>query len=220
MFIKLIQETALMTLIDDFRLLEKNGFKLLPYKLAKSEKEALAAAKKIGYPVAMKIISPQVVHKTDIGGVKLRIRNEEGLRHAYKDLVDAAKGKQVDGVLVQKMARKGVELIIGGKYDEQFGHMIVLGFGGVYVEVFKDITARICPITKDDVKEMVSELKAHPILEGMRGEKAIHIDSLELLMVRACRFMQKENVQEMDLNPVIFDERGYDIVDARFRLMK
>ncbi|MEM4166533.1 MAG: acetate--CoA ligase family protein [Candidatus Bilamarchaeaceae archaeon] len=209
-----------MTMIDDFKLLEKNKFKLLPYGLAKSEEEAIAIAKKIGYPVALKIISPEIVHKTDVGGVRLNIKNEEVLRLTYKELTEAAKNKKLEGILIQKMARKGLELIIGGVYDEQFGHMIILGFGGVYVEVFKDITARICPINKYDVIEMVRELKSHPIIMGTRGKKAINIQGLEELMIKVCRFMQKENVAEMDLNPVIFDEKGYDIVDVRFRLME
>ncbi|MEM3625252.1 MAG: acetate--CoA ligase family protein [Candidatus Bilamarchaeaceae archaeon] len=209
-----------MTMIDDFKLLEKNKFKLLPYGLAKSEEEATAIAKKIGYPVALKIISPEIVHKTDVGGVRLNIKNEEVLRLTYKELTEAVKNKKLEGILVQKMARKGLELIIGGVYDEQFSHMIILGFGGVYVEVFKDITARICPINKYDVIEMVRELKSHPIIMGTRGKKAINIQGLEELMIKVCRFMQKENVAEMDLNPVIFDEKGYDIVDVRFRLME
>lgn len=208
-----------MTMIDDFALLEKNSFKLLPYALATTEDKALALARKIGYPVALKVVSPDVIHKTDIGGVKLGIKNDEVLKHAYLELVTNAKGKKLDGILVQKMARKGIELIIGGVHDQQFGHMIVLGFGGVYVEVFKDITARICPITKKDVMEMVGELKTHPILMGARGKKAIHLPSLEELMIKTCRFMAKERVQELDLNPVVFDEKGYDIVDARFKVM-
>lgn len=209
-----------MTMIDDFKLLEKNKFRLLPYGLAKTEEEAVVLAQKIGYPVALKIVSPEVVHKTDVGGVKLNIKNEEVLRFTYRELKDAVKDKELDGILVQKMARRGLELIIGGVYDEQFGHMIILGFGGVYVEIFKDITARICPITKYDVLEMVRELKSHPIIMGTRGKKAININGLEELMIKTCRFMQKEKVVEMDLNPIIFDEKGYDIVDVRFRLIK
>lgn len=209
-----------MTMIDDFKMLEKNGFKLLPYGLAKTEDEAVALAKKIGYPVVLKVVSPEIIHKTDVGGVKVNIKNEEGVRLMYKELVAAANGKKLDGILVQKMARKGLELIIGGVYDKQFGHMIILGFGGVYVEIFKDITARLCPINKYDVLEMVRELKSHPIIMGARGKKAININSLEEVMIKACRFMQKEKIAEMDLNPVVFDEKGYDIIDARFRLME
>ncbi len=205
-----------MTLIDDFTLLEKHGFRLLPYSLAKDEDGAAAAAKKIGYPVAMKIVSPDILHKTDVGGVRVNIKSEESLRIAYREIVQSASGKKVDGVLVQKMARKGVELIIGGKKDPQFGHMIVLGLGGIYVEIFRDISARICPLLPPDVDEMVAELKVHPLLEGARGEKPIDRKALGALVVKACAFMQKEDIKEMDLNPVVFDEQGCDIVDARF----
>ncbi len=205
-----------MTLIDDFTLLEKHGFRLLPYSLAKDEDAAAAAAKKIGFPVAMKIVSPDILHKTDVGGVRVNIKSEESLRIAYREIVQSASGKKVDGVLVQKMARKGVELIIGGKKDPQFGHMIVLGLGGIYVEIFRDISARICPLLPPDVDEMVAELKVHPLLEGARGEKPIDRKALGALVVKACAFMQKEDIKEMDLNPVVFDEEGCDIVDARF----
>jgi len=203
-------------LIDDFKLLEKHGFRLLPYTLAKNEEEALKAARKIGYPVAMKIVSPEIEHKTDVGGVKVNIKSEEALRISFKDIMQGASGKKVDGVLVQKMARKGVELIIGGKKDPQFGHMIVLGLGGIYVEIFRDISARICPLRASDVDEMVSELKVHPLLEGARGKKPINKKTLEHLVLKVCGFMLKEDIKEMDLNPVVFDEKGCDIIDARF----
>ncbi len=205
-----------MTLMDDFSLLEKHGFKLLPYALAGSEEDAARAAKKIGYPVAMKIVSPDILHKTDVGGVRVNVKSEEAMRIAYREIVQSAAGKKVDGVLIQKMARKGVELIIGGKKDPQFGHMIVLGLGGIYVEIFRDISARICPLVPPDVDEMVAELKVHPLLEGARGKKPINRKALEQLIIRACAFMQKEDIKEMDLNPVVFDEEGCDIVDARF----
>jgi acyl-CoA synthetase (NDP forming) len=205
-----------MTVIDDFALLEKHGFRLLPYYLAKSEVDAIAGAKKIGYPVALKIVSPGISHKTDVGGVKLKIKDERSLRIAYEEIVQSAKSNQIDGVLVQKMARKGVELIIGGKKDPQFGHMIILGLGGIYVEIFRDVSARLCPLASEDVDEMVAELKSHPLLEGARGEKPINKKVLEQLVLRACKFMAQEDIKEMDLNPVIFDENGCDIVDARF----
>ena len=205
-----------MAMLDDFRLLEKNGFRLLPYKLAASEDEAAQAAKKIGYPIAMKVVSDEISHKSDIGGVKVKIRDEAALRLAYREIMDNVKGHNVDGILVQKMARKGIELIIGGKKDPQFGHMIVLGLGGIYVEIFRDVTARICPVTDDDVKEMVEELKSHPLLEGARGTKPIDMKALRGMVLGACKFIMKEDIKELDLNPVIFDENGGDIVDVRF----
>jgi hypothetical protein len=131
-------------------------------------------------------------------------------------MIERNKGKKIEGVIVQKMARKGVELIIGGKKDPQFGQMLVLGLGGIYVEIFKDVSARICPVEAKDVEEMISELKSHPLLEGARGKKPINKKELEKLVIRASQFMIKEDIKEMDLNPVICDEFGCDIIDARF----
>ena len=205
-----------MSILDKFKTLEKNSFKIVPYDVAHSENEAVKIAKKLKYPVAMKIISKEISHKTDIGGVKIKLKSEDAVRLAYKEMMENTKKFKTQGVLIQKMARKGIELIIGGKKDPQFGHMVVLGLGGIYVEVFKDITARICPIKKQDVKEMVYELKSHPILMGIRGQKAIHMKSLENLLIKTCKFMKKENIKEMDLNPVVFDSKGCDIIDVRF----
>ena len=206
-----------MTIIDDFKFLKKHGFAPLPYALARSEKEVVEAGKRIGYPLVLKVVSPEIIHKTDVGGVIIGIKNRKALRAAYNEIMENTRGKKVDGVLVQKKARKGIELIIGGKKDEQFGHLVVIGLGGIYVEVFRDISARICPISREDVKAMIMELKSHPIIMGTRGRRAIHIKSLEDLVLRICRFMERENVSEMDLNPVIFNENGYDIIDVRFR---
>jgi len=205
-----------MALLDDFKTLERNGFKLMPYGLARSEDEAVAAAKKMGYPVALKVVSEQISHKSDIGGVKIRLRDETSLRLAYKEILDNTRKFKIDGVLVQKMARRGIELIIGGKKDPQFGHMVVLGLGGIYVEIFRDVTARICPVTEKDVEEMIGELKSHPLIEGARGQKAIDIKALKATVLNVCRFIRKEDIKELDLNPVIFDEKGGDIIDARF----
>ncbi|MFA6530983.1 MAG: acetate--CoA ligase family protein [Candidatus Micrarchaeia archaeon] len=205
-----------MGMIEDFQLMEKYNFKLIPYGVAKSKDEAAAIANKIGYPIVLKVVSPEITHKTDVGGVKVNIKNGEMLKLAYDDIASCAKGKKLDGILVQKMARKGVELIVGGKKDEQFGHMIVLGLGGIYVEIFRDITARICPIEEEDIMEMVAELKAHPLITGARGRKPIHLKSLTKLLLDVCKFLKTEDIKEMDLNPVIFDENGCDIVDVRF----
>lgn len=205
-----------MTILDDFKVMERNGFRLLPYKLAKSEDEAAAIAKKLGYPVALKVVSEAISHKSDIGGVKIRLRKEESLRVAYRDIMESVRGKNIEGVLVQKMARRGMELIIGGKKDPQFGHMVVLGLGGIYVEIFRDVSARICPVSEEDVEEMIGELKSHPLIEGARGGKPIDKAALKKMVLAACRFIRKEDLKELDLNPVIFDDKGGDIVDARF----
>ncbi len=205
-----------MTMMDDFGLLEKYGFKLLPYSIVSNEEGAAQAARKLKYPIAMKIVSPEIEHKSDIGGVRVNIRSEEALRLVYREIMEGVKGKTIQGMLVQKMARKGVELIIGGKKDPQFKHMIIIGLGGIYVEIFRDVSARICPLETKDIEEMLSELKSHPLLEGARGKKPINKKALEALVLKASKMMVKEDLKEMDLNPVICDELGCDIVDARF----
>ncbi len=206
-----------MGMLEDFELLKKYKFKLLPYGWAKTKIEAHLIAKHIGYPVALKIISEEISHKTDVGGVKIGIKNDQALSLAYDEIMENAKAHsaKIKGILVQKMARKGVELIIGGKKDLQFGHMIILGLGGVYVEVFRDISARLCPISGKDVEEMIEELKSHPLITGTRGQKGINVEGLKELMLSTCKLLQKEDLKELDLNPVIFDANGYDIVDAR-----
>ena len=204
------------TVLAEFRMLEKHGIPPLPYGIAKNPKEAVRLAEKIGYPMALKLISPNVTHKTEVGGVKIGIKDKKRLLHAYEDILEGTKKYGVDGILVQKMARKGIELIIGGKKDPQFGHMIVLGIGGVYVEIFKDVTARICPITRKDVREMVGELRSHPLITGIRGMRPINLNKLYSLMVKTSKMLVDENIKELDLNPVIFDSKGYDVVDVRF----
>ncbi len=214
-----------MGMLEDFELLKKNGFRLLPYGWARTKVEAHMIAKHLGYPVALKIISDEISHKTDVGGVKIGIKNDQSLSLAYDEIMEnvskpetgnrKSPSASIKGILVQKMARKGVELIIGGKKDAQFGHVIVLGLGGVYVEIFRDISARLCPISEKDVEEMIEELKSHPIITGARGQKGISVSGLKELMLATCRLLQKEDLKELDLNPVIFDQNGYDIVDAR-----
>lgn len=204
-----------MGMLEDFKRLKKYSFPLIPYKVAQTKEEALLCARTLKYPVVLKILSETISHKSDLGGVVVNIKTPESLSLAYDEMMTRTKGNKIDGVLVQKMARKGVELIIGTKKDAQFGHMIVLGLGGIYVEIFKDISARLCPITKTDVEEMVDELKSHPILTGARGKKAIHLKALTSLMLKVCEFAIKEDIKEMDLNPVVFDEKGFDLIDVR-----
>jgi len=197
-----------------FSLLKKYGISTIPYKLAKDEEEAVKYAKNIGFPVVIKAICKEIVHKSDVGAVKLGLRTEEEVMAGARDLLTRF-NKFKPKLLVQKMARKGVEVFIGGKKDPLFGHLILLGLGGVYVEIFKDVSARLCPIKKEDVLEMVEELKSKSILLGARGRKAINKDKLCDLMIKVCRMMVKEDIKELDLNPVIFDDKGYDIVDVR-----
>ncbi len=219
----------------DFSLLSKYGIDSLPSKTVREAHEAIRSAAEMGFPVAMKIISPGALHKSEKGGVLLGIQSAHEAEAAYRTLMGRFKGAKVEGVLVQKMyispsethqtlsgsrfvpmaGNGAIELIIGGKRDSQFGQLIMLGMGGIFVEVYKDVTFRVCPIKKEDALEMISELKARPILEGARGRKPIDKSALVRALLSVSRLLQKENPSEFDINPLMADEKGCVAVDMR-----
>jgi len=199
----------------DFKLLSKYRIRYPKSEFANSPKKAALAALKLGFPVAMKIASKNVLHKTDKGGVILDIKSRQDVQNAYKRLMKSFPKKE-SKVLVQKMAGKGaVELIIGGKKDPHFGQMIMLGMGGIFVEVFKDVTFRVCPIDERDAMEMISELKVYPILAGARGRKPVNRKELVSTLLKVSKLLQKEDPKEFDLNPLMADEKGCIAVDMR-----
>jgi succinyl-CoA synthetase beta subunit len=200
----------------DFQLLSKYGITPVRSKIVHEAHQAISSAAEMGFPVAMKIISPDALHKSDRGGVMLDIRSSSEAEKAYGLLMDRFRGSEIDGVLVQKMAGKGaVELIIGGKKDQQFGQLIMLGMGGIFVEVYKDVTFRVCPINKEDALQMVSELRSYPILEGARGRKPISMHSLVGALLSVSNLLLKEDPAEFDINPLMADEKGCVAVDMR-----
>ena len=203
--------------MDWFNVLGRHGISVMPHMIAKGEDDCARCAGKLGYPVVIKVISPDVIHKTEFGGVKLNIHNECDARLAVRAIRENMRKfrKHVDGFLVQKQAGKGVELIVGGSRDDQFGQLIVFGLGGVFVEVYKDISVRVCPITEQDAWEMITEIKAHPVLQGVRGGKPVNEKKLIELLMKTSKLLVELNPKEMDLNPVIADEKGYAVVDVR-----
>ncbi len=194
-------------------LIKKYGIIFADSNVVKNVDEALKVAK---YPVALKILSNEILHKSDKGCVKLNIKDDESLKRAYAEIISNAGGAKIDGVLVQRMAKPGVELIVGGRMDEQFGPVILFGLGGIFVEVFKDVSLRICPLDKNDALEMISEMRAYPLLTGVRGSKPVNIEAIADLLQRTSKLLyENEQVQEMDINPVIVYEDGYCAVDVR-----
>ena len=198
-------------------LLEKNHIKFVKGILVKNEKE-LIKAKALGFPLAMKIISKDISHKSDVGGVKLDIKNLDEARTAFHQIMKNAKKKvpkaKIDGIFVQKMVQ-GKQIIIGGKNDEQFGQTILFGLGGIFVEVLKDVSLRICPIEEKDAKEMIQEIKGYPILKGIRGEKSINFKELEKTLVNTSNLLMKSKIKELDINPLIANEKEIIAVDVR-----
>ena len=200
------------------KLLAKYGIPVTKEQIATSADEALAIALNIGTPVAMKISSPDIPHKSDVGGVALNVSREE-VRTTYNKIISRIKkavpDAKIDGILVQQMAPAGHEAIVGLKKDEQFGHALMFGLGGIFVEVYRDVSFRVVPIEKREALEMISEIKEYPILKGIRGRKPADIEAIADVLVSVSEMAEKENIIELDINPLIVSESGAIAVDAR-----
>ncbi len=193
------------------------------FKVASSEDEAVKFAEEIGYPIVLKIVSPDVIHKFDVGGVILDLKSAEEVRKAYNQVIENVKKHKPDarilGVTVQEMAPPSTEVIVGAIKDAQFGPTLMFGLGGIFVEVLKDVTFRIAPITEEEAKEMISEIKAYPILKGYRGNPPADIDSIAKILVNTSKLViDHQEIKELDLNPIIVYESGAKTVDARIIL--
>ena len=188
--------------------------------LARDQEEAVKYAKIIGFPVILKIVSPEITHKSDAGGVKSNLNNEKQVIEAYNQIIKNAErfnpNASVLGVAVQKMVSQGIEIIIGIKRDSQFGPAIMFGVGGILVELFKDISLRLIPINKIDAEKMINEIKLHRLLDGYRSYKAVDKNALISLMMKVSALVQQyPSIEEMDLNPVFLYPDGAIVVDAR-----
>lgn len=196
------------------------GMPVTQIHVSTSEDEALEAAEDIGYPVVLKIVSPQVLHKSDAGGVILGIDNETELREGYKSILDNVKKNvpdaEITGILVQEMAPESTEIIVGSTTDPTFGPTIMFGIGGIFVEILKDVSFRLAPIEPHDAKEMIKEIRAYEILEGARGNPKADLDAIsDILLSTSEMIMDRPEIKELDLNPVLVYEDGAKIVDAR-----
>jgi acyl-CoA synthetase (NDP forming) len=211
---------TVLTEVESKQLLRQAGINVIETKLATSKEEAIAISQKLGFPVALKIASADILHKSDAGGVRLGLATAKEVGEAYEDILGAVKQKhpqaRVQGVAVQKMARPGVEVIIGMSKDDQFGPVLMFGLGGIMVEVLKDVSFRLVPLAKRDAAEMVREIKGYPLLEGYRGQEAVDISYLEELLLKVSDFVERNpEVSELDLNPIFAYSHGAVAVDAR-----
>jgi acyl-CoA synthetase (NDP forming) len=200
------------------KLLAKYDITVTKESMAESADEAYAIASQIGTPVAMKISSPDISHKSDVGGVELNIAVGDA-KVTYEKIISrikkAAPDARIEGILVQQMAPPGHEMIVGLKKDAQFGHALMFGLGGIFVEVYKDVSFRVAPIGIREAMDMISEIKGYPILKGIRGRKPADIDAIAKVLVSVSEMSQKENIIELDINPLIAGENGAIAVDAR-----
>jgi acyl-CoA synthetase (NDP forming) len=200
------------------KLLAKYGVPVTKEQLASTADEALAIASHIGEPVAMKISSPDIPHKSDVDGVVLNVKMEF-VRTTYDDIISrvkkAAPNASIEGILVQQMAPPGQEVIVGLKKDPQFGYALMFGLGGIFVEVYKDVSFRVVPIEKRDALMMISEVKGYSILKGIRGRQPAYIDAIADVLMAVSWMAEKENIVELDINPLVVSEKGAVAVDAR-----
>lgn len=211
---------ASLTEIESKQLLKVAGIKTTEIKLASTRDEAISFSAELGFPVVLKIVSPDILHKTDAGGVKLNLKSGEEVGKAFDEIVDAAKKydpkARIDGVSVQPMVRAATEVIIGMSKDPQFGPVLMFGLGGILVEVLKDVSFRIVPLTKRDAAEMIREIKGYPILEGYRGQEPANIDILEDLLLKVSEFVEKRpEIKELDINPIFAYKDDAVAIDAR-----
>ncbi len=211
--------------LEGTRLLQSYGFKVLPTELAADAEQAVRHADKMGYPVAMKIVSPQIIHKSDAGGVKINLTDADAVRRAFEAIVHNARAfnaeAAIEGVLVQKMAPKGIEVILGATRYPKFGHLLMFGSGGVAVEVFKDVTFRLAPINRNSARFMVNGIKGFALLNGFRGAPKADLAAIERLLVCLSDLTTDiPEIRELDINPLLVHagDQGATVADCRFIL--
>lgn len=205
---------------EAFEILSLYGFSFPERALARTPSEAVAVAERIGYPVVMKICSPHILHKTDVGGVKLNLLNEKAVYDAFVEITTNVKRVMpdafIEGVMIYEMISGGKEVILGVSYDSTFGHMVMFGLGGIYVEILKDVSFRVVPVSKEEAFEMIGEIKGSRILDGVRGEKPCDKKDLVNSILRLSQLVEDfPLIKEVDINPYMVFQNGGIALDAR-----
>lgn len=207
-------EDRMWTLLEDWNI------PVLPSGTASTPEEAVECARKIGYPVVMKISSPDISHKTDVGGIILGLGSDDGVEQAYTDMMDSVARKApeaaVEGVVIQKVADPGLEVIVGAKLDPQFGHVVMFGLGGIFVEICRDVSLRVAPVDWETARDMILEIKGSQVIRGARGGEPADMDAI-INVITAVSMMLGENpyIKELDINPLVVYPGGAVAVDAR-----
>ncbi len=217
--IKLLEHEAISVI-------KSYGIPVAEAYLAKNVEEAIEIASKIGYPVVLKIVSPDISHKSDVGGVIVGVNSPDQVREAFNKIMEnvpkKAPNARITGILVQKMAEKGgIEVIVGGLRDNVFGPVVMFGLGGIFVEVLKDVSFRVAPLTREDALDMIKEIKAHKILEGYRNTPQVNKEALADIIVKVAKLLEENpEIDSLDLNPIIAYPDKAIVVDARIILKK
>lgn len=211
------------TLLDEVEaksILRDAGIPATAATLARSRDEAQSQAEAMGYPVVLKVVSPDIAHKSDVGGVKLNLADRAAVGQAFDEIMANAKKAEpnahIKGVSVQQMAKQGTEVIVGMTTDPQFGPVMMFGLGGIMVEVLKDVSFRLVPLSTKDAGQMIDEIKGKPVLQGVRGQPPADLDALKSTIVKVSELVEQHpEIRELDLNPVFAYPDGALAVDAR-----
>jgi len=214
------QGRTVLTEVESKQILHEAGVPVALAETAATAEEAVAAADRVGYPVVLKILSPDIAHKSDAGGVKVGPGSAAEVEAAFAEIMASVKEREpearIEGVAVQRMAPAGTEVIVGMSKDPQFGPVMMFGLGGIFVEVLKDVAFRIVPLEAKDAREMVRDIKGFPVLEGVRGQEPADLEALEGLILKVSEFVEAHpEIDELDLNPVFAYKDGVIAVDAR-----
>jgi acyl-CoA synthetase (NDP forming) len=214
---------SILTEFESKEILKQAGISVVETKLAKTQKEAASLSQKMGFPVALKITSPDVIHKSDSGGVKLSINSVAEVKKAYDEILKKVRKQYPDaiihGVSVQKMALPGTEVIVGSSKDPQFGPVIMFGLGGIFVELLKDVSFRVIPVEQRDAQEMIKEIKGYPLLQGYRGKEPANISALVEIILKISKLIEENpQIKELELNPILAYKNKAMAVDARIIL--
>jgi len=207
------------------QLLAAHGVKVPQSRVAKGVADVDAVMNGLQTPVVVKVMSPDILHKSDAGGVKINLRSAAEVKAAIEGMLNAPKikGARIEGFLVEEMAPAGHELVIGGLRDPQFGPLVMVGLGGIFVEILKDVSFRLCPITRIDAEEMLAELKGVAILKGARGTKPASMEAIIDVLLKVggengLLMQHAADISEADINPLIVSDTAAVAVDARFIL--
>lgn len=193
------------------------------FRVARSAAEAALLAEEVAYPTVLKIVSPDILHKTEVGGVIVGLNTRGQVTAAYGQILSNVKSHvpdaRVEGVLVQSMAPAGVEVIVGGLRDKTFGPTVLFGLGGIFVEVLKDASFRVAPLSPQDTRQMIEEVRGYPLLKGIRGQPASDEEAIIRILQATSRLMlENSQIQQVDFNPVVVYAKGAAVVDARIIL--
>jgi acetyl coenzyme A synthetase (ADP forming)-like protein len=217
------ERRVVLTIEECMKVAEACGIRMPPAGVAKSREEAVKVAERIGYPVVLKVVSPDIIHKTDVGGVVLNVKSAEEVERSYDTILRRVRvtmpEARIAGVLVCKMVLTGKEVIVGSVRDVQFGPLVMFGLGGIYVNFLRDVSHRLCPVTQKEAAEMVREIRAYPLLAGVRGEAPADIEALVDVILRVSSVMQRfERIMEMEINPLCVYEKGKGCLAVDIRI--